>query len=136
MKSYLAFVSAAALLFSAAGVAAMPASPQPARHPSLIAVADSDQDDVAAQRDADLQKAQDEFRYWQNRMSEWANAAKAKSAEVSDQAQENIDKAWLDVKADWRKLQNAAPDGWDKARLAFEEASQRLEKAWNNAHQG
>ena len=90
----------------------------------------ADTDDFAAKRDAYLEKAKGEFRSWQDRLSRWTDEAKANSGQFKDEARANVDKAWVLVKADWRKLQAAAPEGWDKARAAYEAASARLKSAW------
>jgi hypothetical protein len=90
----------------------------------------ADANDFAAQRDEYIRKAQDEFQEWQNRMSQWTDEAKANGGKISEETRQNLDKAWTDVEANWRKLQAAAPQTWDKARASFEEASERMKSAW------
>lgn len=91
-------------------------------------------DDFAAKRDEYMRKAQNVFRYWQERMSQWTAEAKEKGGEIGEQAQKDLDEAWSNLQADRQKLQDAAPGVWDKARASFHEASQRLKSAWQQIH--
>jgi len=95
---------------------------------AVIRVADTN--DFATARDQYMREAQDEFQSWQDRMHEWTDAAKDKGSAMSAEAQRDLDKAWSDVKAKWRRLQAAAPQAWDKARVSYEGASARLRSAW------
>lgn len=131
MTSHIAPVLAGALLLLGGATAVAPCSQ--AAMP-LISVADTASGDLAAKRDEYMQKAKDEFSEWQERMSSWAAGAKAKGSDIGDQARKNLDKAWVDVKTNWRRLENAAPGTWDKARATFEQASQRMKDAWENIH--
>lgn len=81
-----------------------------------------------------MRKAKQQFQTWRERMSQWSDEAKEKGSTLSAQARDNLDKAWDDVKVDWDKLQGAAPEGWDKARASFEEASRRLQRSWQDLH--
>ena len=115
------------VIVSGAALAGPSPTPAPLANGAILV---ADTDDFAAKRDEYLQKAKGEFQSWQDRMSKWADEAKANAGQAQDQARRNLDKAWTLVKADWRKLQAAAPDEWDKARAAFEAASGRLKSAW------
>ncbi len=99
-----------------------------------ILAADAQTADLGATRDEYMRKAKREFQSWQDRMSQWSDEAKEKGGKLSAQARDNLDHAWDDVEADWRKLQGAAPEGWDKARASFEEASRRLQRSWQDLH--
>ena len=116
-------------LFLVGGTAvagAIPAPPQAGGGVMLVAAAS----DSATQRDEYIRKAQDELQEWQDRMSQWTDEAKANGSKISEQTRQNLDKAWMDVQANWHKLQAAAPQTWDKARASFEDASQRMKSAW------
>ena len=113
------------LLGGAAVASAMPNSPARSA-PVLVA----DTNDFATTRDAYLTKAQDELQSWQQRIDQWTDQAKTKGSAAGNEAQRNLDKAWVDVKANWRKLQAAAPQAWDQARASFEDASKRMKSAW------
>jgi hypothetical protein len=128
MKTLMArgMVGALFLLGGTAIASTIPAAAPTGGGAMLVA----DTNDFSAQRDEYLRKAQDELQSWQNRMSKWTDEAKASGSEVGDQARQNLDKAWTDVKANWQKLQAAAPQTWDKARASFEDASQRMKSAW------
>ena len=119
-------MSALLLVGGTAVAGATPANPATGVGVMLVA----DANDFAAQRDEYIRKAQDEFQEWQNRMSQWTDEAKANGGKISEQTRQNLDKAWTDVKANWRKLQAAAPQTWDQARASFEEASERMKSAW------
>ena len=116
-------------LFLAGGTAVAGAIPAPAATGSSVMLV-ADTNDFATQRDEYIRKAQDELQDWQNRMSQWTDEAKANGSKISEQTRQNLDKAWTDVEANWRKLQAAAPQTWDKARASFEEASERMKSAW------
>lgn len=143
MTSYIAPVlTAAAVFLGGAAIGHADAVNLPARSP-LLRVADnssiadtSASDDLAAKRDDYMQSAKKEFSIWQDRMSDWASEAKAKGSDMSDAARANLDKAWAEIKVDWRKLQDAAPGTWDEARSAFDSASQRMKDAWQRIHAG
>ena len=122
----LGLLGAVALWGSAAG-AGVTATVPPTQGAALLV---ADTSDFATTRDEYLRKARTEFQSWQDRMSQWTDTAKANGNALGDDAHRNLDKAWVDVKANWRKLQAAAPQGWEKAREAFESASQRLKSAW------
>ncbi len=117
----------AVLLVSGAAVGSTLPAPPTVRGGAIIL---ADAPDFAAQRDEYVRKAQDEFREWQNRMSEWTDDAKANGSKASEETRRNLDKAWNDVQANWRTLQAAAPQAWGKARASFEEASERMKSAW------
>jgi hypothetical protein len=119
-------MSALLLVGGTAVAGATPATPATGGGVMLVA----DANDFAAQRDEYIRKAQDEFQEWQNRMSQWTDEAKANGGKISEETRQNLDKAWTDVEANWRKLQAAAPQTWDKARASFEEASERMKSAW------
>jgi hypothetical protein len=126
---YATALAGALLLLGGHAVAtASPATPQKSAAPILVA--DADGGDFDAQRHDYMQKAQGEFQSWQDRMTAWLDETKEKGAQASAQAQQRLDHAWTDLKADWRKLQAAAPATWDQARESFDEASQRLKTAW------
>ena len=116
-------------LLMAGGIAVAGANPTPSATGGRVMLI-ADTNDFAAQRDEYIRKAQNEFQEWQNRMSQWTDDAKASGSKISEQTQRNLDKAWTDVKANWRKLQTAAPQTWDKARASFEQASDRMKSAW------
>jgi hypothetical protein len=122
-------LAAAVLLLSGTAIAgAVPALPP--LGDGVLLVADTNDNDFAAKRDEYLRKAQDELQSWQTRMGTWTDQAKAQGSEAGEEARRNLDKAWTDVKANWQKLQAAAPQTWDKARASFEDASQRMKSAW------
>lgn len=131
MKSRLASALTCALLL-VPGIALAESHSPRNDHRAILFVADNDTGHSAAKRDAYMQKAKTEFRSWQDRMHEWADAAKEKSADISEDTRKRLDQAWADVKDNWNMLQAAAPAGWDKARTAYEQASQRLKSAWQN----
>ena len=98
---------------------------------AVLRVVDSDGSLSSAKRDEYMRKADREYREWQDRMGHWAAKAKDKSADAGDDAKRHLDQAWSDVKDNWNMLQAAAPASWDKARKAYESASQRLKSAWD-----
>lgn len=117
----------ALFLVGGTAVASAIPAPPPTGHGAILV---ADANDFATQRDEYIHKAQDELEEWQNRMSQWTDEAKENGSRISKQSRQNLDKAWTDVKANWRRLQAAAPQTWDKARASFEEASERMKSAW------
>ena len=125
-----AVVSAALLT---GGLAMAGSYPSRLDNDALIHVADNDGPLSPAKRDEYMRKAGSEYHAWQDRMSQWARDAQDKSADFGDAAKKHLDQAWSDVKDNWNVLQAAAPTTWDKARRSYEDASQRLKAAWQNA---
>ena len=108
---------------------------------------------VLFDRTADQLKAQPEFKYrqeasntsgtreeyiqevdkrmndWGNRVANWKQTAKDKSAAAS----QKLDEAWNATKEKVADLKNATADGWDRAKLNADKAWSDLERAWKDA---
>ena len=125
MKASVILVFGTVLLGSGAGAFAEASY---GMNSAVVLAADNPAD--SATHDEYMRKAQDEFQSWRQRMNDWSAEAKAKGGDISQQARENLNKAWSEVQVDWKKLQGSAPSGWDRAHDAFDEASRRLKSAW------
>lgn len=87
--------------------------------------------DDTASIDAYREKAETNMAAWQNRVDELGSDAKATTKDVSAEAKQALDSAWVDVKSAWNDLQSATADGWQQAKANFEEAMDRLDRAWS-----
>jgi hypothetical protein len=134
MKAQLTPILAGALLLAGTNAYATGRTLDAPRDAAIVRATDTTTTDFGATRDEYMRKAKRQFQTWQERMGQWSDEAKEKGSELSAQARDNLDRAWDEVKTDWDKLQVAAPKSWDKARAAFEEASRRLQRSWQDLH--
>lgn len=86
--------------------------------------------DDTAGIDAYREKAETNMTAWQTRVDELSSDAKSTTKEASAEAKQALDSAWVDVKSAWSELQSATADGWQEAKANFEEAMDRLDRAW------
>lgn len=89
-----------------------------------------DQTGDAGNLDEYRQEAGEEMTAWQQRVDEVQDDAAETGAEVSADAKQALDGAWVDVKQAWNNLEAASADTWDEAKANFEEAMTRLDRAW------
>jgi hypothetical protein len=111
---------AAALLLGVAAAQAAPNAPPP----QAVSQSSTHEDY--------MRDAKQHFEQWQQRMADWSHQAKAKGDKVSAATRRDLDRAWSNVKVDWKKLQTAAPQDWAKARARFEDASRTLQRHWQD----
>jgi hypothetical protein len=117
----------------AAGNAASVSAPViPVQRPALLQSAADD--DWSAKRKEYEDKARQQYDEWRQKMSDWSGQAKEKGQELSAEAKAKMDRAWSDMKADWRTLKKASHEQWDKARAAYEDAAQRVADEWHKMH--
>ena len=103
----------------------------PAYPPSSDAVMLGDATrDFGSTRDDYLRKAEVRFQSWEDRIDPWVGKARTDQSAMRVDARGDLNKAWTDVKVDWRELRAAPPESWERARAAFEESSERLESVW------
>jgi hypothetical protein len=133
MTAHILSTAIAGAVLLTSGIATAGSYLPPPDHETLVLVAENDGAFSPAKRDEYMRKAGSEYRAWQDRMGKVASDAKDKSADASDVAKKHLDQAWSDVKDNWNMLHAAAPATWSKARQSYEQASQRLKTAWQNA---
>ncbi|HTZ76255.1 MAG TPA: hypothetical protein VMC10_00025 [Stellaceae bacterium] len=126
-------VSLLTLSFVAAGpltAAAMERGPVLPSHGAVIAVDES----FTQKREEYQERAQRQMDEWGHKMRDAAESAKANGRQLASDAQAEIDRAWADTKEQWAKLQHASADGWERARIAYEHASRKMQDEWNKFH--
>lgn len=84
-----------------------------------------------ADRDAYTQKALDAVREWKRKLQDFSEKAKAKGEEERKAVEKELDAAWTKADAEQRKLQSASAEGWERAKISFEEASHDLNEVWD-----
>jgi hypothetical protein len=95
---------------------------------AIIAVAD-----VSPTHQQYIDDAKRDMQQWEARMRQWNADAKMHGTQISADAQRDLDKSWAALKTDWRHLQSAGDDAWDKARASFDRASQKMKTSWQSA---
>ncbi|HYM32221.1 MAG TPA: hypothetical protein VEU47_13030 [Candidatus Cybelea sp.] len=132
MKMFVASAVAGFLLIG--GAASAPAATAIEYAPEGSYMKLSDSGDFATTRNEYEHKARRQIDEWQQKMSRFGDDAKDTASKAADSAEARLRVAWGDVKQRWEQLESASADGWDKARAAFEKASNRMKEAWNKAH--
>lgn len=126
-----AFVFTPLMLIGALpALAGQPVSLSPSNAPVRLAA------DTASTKDHDtyLQRAKDELQEWQRKLHDFGEQAKTKGQTTSNSAGGELNEAWSKTEAASHRLQTASADGWESARISFENASQNLADAWHKVH--
>jgi hypothetical protein len=87
--------------------------------------------DAATDRVTYSQKAHDDMRDWQQKLSDFDVKAKAEGKDADQAAKADLNKAWDKTEIAARKLQTSGEEGWDAAKAEYEKASQDLANAWH-----
>jgi hypothetical protein len=90
--------------------------------------------DFSSEKDSYVAKAKSELQEWRDKLDRFGDKAGAKSQQVGDTAKADLQAAWAKTEEEGRRLQSASADGWDKAKSAFEEATQHLKDTWHRIH--
>ena len=131
MKASLAIALAGALLIAApalvfaedAGAPPQPAQPQ------------ASGDDFAAQKNAYLKDMHQDMDDWGRKIDQYAQAAKAGGKQAAGDADKDLQQAWAATKRASRHVAHATKKGWGRAKAAYERASGKLKREWQE-HNG
>ncbi|MDF1792028.1 MAG: hypothetical protein P1U88_08970 [Thalassobaculaceae bacterium] len=73
---------------------------------------------------------------WTDKVGNWTarqvDAAGTATAKATDKTGDALEDAWVAVRRDWQKLQEASADGYDAAEQKFQESLDALDRAWEN----
>jgi hypothetical protein len=85
----------------------------------------------------DRQKYMDEhrgqFQQWGKRVDDFNSKAAANANAATEGARAELNRAWIDVKSGWARLQNASEFSFGEAKASFEARWRKLQQAWNKA---
>lgn len=126
MRTLNASVAIGALILIGALPAA--ADPSTAGDTQIQLAADSGR---TADKDTYTQKAQDEMQAWWQKLHDFSEKAKAQGQKAGDTAEHGLTAAWTKTEEAARRLQTASADGWERAKISFEQASRELADAWD-----
>jgi hypothetical protein len=87
--------------------------------------------DSAASRDTYVQKAREDLQEWQQKLHDFSEKAQAKAQKDGDEAEKGLNAAWAKTEAEGHKLQDATGEGWENAKISYENASRELAHAWD-----
>ncbi len=86
---------------------------------------------------SDRQKYMDEhrgqFQEWGKRIDDFNSKASSSADSAAEGARANLNRAWIDVKSGWSRLQNATEFSFGEAKASFEARWRKLQQAWNKA---
>jgi hypothetical protein len=99
-----------------------------AADPQIQLAADSG---PTADKDTYTQKARDEMQAWQQKLHDFSENAKAQGQKAGDAAENGLNAAWTKTEEAAQRLQTASADGWERAKISFEQASRELADAWD-----
>ncbi len=86
---------------------------------------------ASSDRDAYLQRVQDEMSGWRMKMGGMADKAEATGQAAATTAEADLRTAWDRTEVRARNLRTATAAGWADARSTYEQASQDLSRAWD-----
>jgi flagellar hook-basal body complex protein FliE len=89
-------------------------------------------DDFAAKKDAYLKQMHSQMHEWGDKIDQYSEDAKAKGDAASREADKDLHRAWVKTKEASVRLAHATDKGWDKAKAAFEHASDKMNHAWQD----
>ena len=92
-----------------------------------IAAGDYSADD----RDSYIRRAHDDVQEWQQKLANFGKRTEAAGKHVGNAAQSDLNAAWTKTEAASHRLENAGADGWESAKIAFEDASDDLADTWH-----
>ena len=84
-------------------------------------------------RDAYVKEREGRFEEWGRKVDTFGATAKEKGKDAATAAERNLDRAWAEVKSNWRALKQAGKETWQDAKKTFEDSWKRFEKAWDHA---
>jgi len=123
-------------------IGALPAAGQvsslasaPAQTGSAATVPSPAGDEPAAGKDPYIQKAQEQMDEWEQKFDQ-LDSAVGTGKEVSDAAEDALNRAWIEAEATYDELQPAGTEGAPSTRIAFERATQALADAWHKVYPG
>ena len=87
-----------------------------------------------ADRDTYMQRAKGELEEWQRKMHDFSEQAKTTGQTASNSTGNELNEAWNKTEAASHRLQAASADGWESAKISFENASHNLADAWHKVH--
>jgi len=86
---------------------------------------------------SDRKKYMDEhrgqFQQWGKRVDDFNAKAKDSASAAGEGARTELNRAWIDVKSGWSRLQDATDFSFGAARASFEARWRKLQQAWNKA---
>jgi hypothetical protein len=89
--------------------------------------------DPTESKDPYIQKAQAQMRLWEQRLTQ-LDSTVGSDKELSDSAEDAVNKAWIAAEATYDELQPTGAEGGQGARTAFEKAVQQLAETWHKVH--
>lgn len=124
-------------------LALLAALPAVAQSPSRASIPSSSGSEAAVQspaavdptesEDAYVQKAQARMGLWEQRLIQ-LDSTVGSDKELSDSAEDAVNKAWIAAEATYDELQPTGAEGGQGARIAFEKAMQQLAETWHKVH--
>lgn len=99
-----------------------------AADPLTQVAADSDS---SADRGSFTQAAEDDLHRWRQRVHDFDVSAEATGKADTIATEHALDAAWDRVQIEAGKLQTASRDGWESAKLSYQNASRDLTDTWD-----
>jgi hypothetical protein len=87
--------------------------------------------DSTADRDTYTQKARVSLDEWRQKLHDFGARAKARGEDEGSAARNELKVAWTRAEAEQHKLETASVEGWENAKISFENASHDLKEAWD-----
>jgi hypothetical protein len=88
-------------------------------------------DESTNDKDAYTRKAHNDVQEWHRKLDSFDRRVETAGKETGKAAQADLNMAWTKTQAASRQLETAGADGWDKAKSAFEKASDDLADTWH-----
>lgn len=114
------------------GAAPSASAGQPIRSETPIQLAAGT--DAPADRDTYTHEAQTQMQEWQRKLHDFNASAETKGDEAGNAAGRDLNKAWIKAEAASRELQTASAEGWDSAKVSFDNASRDLAATWHKVN--
>jgi hypothetical protein len=84
-----------------------------------------------ADQDTYTHEAKVEMRAWRRKLRDFGVTTKADGTEVRDATDKDLKVAWSKAKIASRNLQAASAEGWESAKVTYDQASRDLADAWH-----
>ena len=123
MKASVAFALAGALLIASPALVLAEETQPPQQ--------EQGGNDFAAKKDAYVKQMHGDMDQWGNKIGKYSADAKAKGDRAAKDADKDLHRAWLKTKEASNRVAHASKKGWNKAKAAFEHASDKLKQEWH-----
>jgi hypothetical protein len=74
-----------------------------------------------------------QFQQWGKRIDDFNSKAQTNASEAGEKARNDLNRAWIDVRSGWSRLQDSTSSSFGAAKASFEAHWRHLEQAWNKA---